>query len=98
MPPIVVKTNRILTHSNSEKIEGLCVWIAENSDSPIGWTELTAKSGLTHKELIALFQIHKHLTPMAYVRSVREQKKKSLPSHPQPNLFNNLDDTNPVKD
>ena len=75
----VSKLNTILTVSNTEKIEALCVWIAENCDSSIGWEQLSKQSGLSHKELISLFQIQKHQTPMAYIKNVREQKKKDLP-------------------
>ena len=86
----VSKFNTILTASNTEKVEALCVWIAENCDSVIGWEQLSKQSGLTHKELITLFQIHKHQTPMAYIKNVREQKKKDLPRYPQANLFNSI--------
>ena len=89
----VTKINTILTVSNTEKIEALCVWITENCDSSIGWEQLSTKSGLTHKELISLFQIHKHQTPMAYIKNVREQKKKDLPRYPQANLFNSINKT-----
>ena len=89
----VTKISTILTASNSERVEALCVWIAENCDSSIGWEQISTKSGLTHKELISLFQIHKHQTPMAYIKNVREQKKKDLPRHPQANLFKSLSNT-----
>ena len=89
----VTKINTILTVSNTEKIEALCVWITENCDSSIGWEQLSTKSGLTHKELISLFQIHKHQTPMAYIKNVREQKKKDLPRYPQADLFNSINKT-----
>ena len=83
----VTKIQTILTASNSEKIEALCIWIAENCDSSIGWDQLSKQSGFSHKELITLFQLYKQQTPMAFIRQVREQKKKSLPSHPQHALF-----------
>ena len=83
----VTKINTILTASNSEKIEALCVWIHENSDGNLGWDQLTKQSGFTHKELIALFQLNKQQTPMAYIRQVREHKKNSSPNHPQSSLF-----------
>jgi AraC-like DNA-binding protein len=83
----VTKIKTILTASNSEKIEALCIWIAENCDSSIGWDQLSKQSGFSHKELITLFQLYKQQTPMAFIRQVREQKKKSLPSHPQHALF-----------
>ena len=83
----VTKIQTILTASNSEKIEALCIWVAENCDSSIGWDQLSKQSGFSHKELITLFQLYKQQTPMAFIRQVREQKKKSLPSHPQHALF-----------
>ena len=89
----VTKINTILTVSNTEKIEALCVWIAENCDSSIGWEQLSKQSGLSHKELISLFQIHQHQTPMAYIKNVREQKKKDLPRYPQADLFNSINKT-----
>jgi len=89
----VNKINALLTAANSEKIEALCVWLAENCDSSITWERLSTQSGLTHKELISLFQIHKHQTPMAYIKNVREQKKKDLPRYPQADLFKSLSKT-----
>jgi AraC-like DNA-binding protein len=83
----VTKIQTILTASNSEKIEALCIWVAENCDSSIGWDQLSKQSGFSHKELITLFQLYKQQTPMAFIRQVRAQKKKSLPSHPQHALF-----------
>ena len=89
----VTEISTILTASNSKRVEALCVWIAENCDSSIGWEQLSKQSGLSHKELISLFQIHKHQTPMAYIKNVREQKKKDLPRYPQANLFNSINKT-----
>jgi transcriptional regulator GlxA family with amidase domain len=89
----VTKISTILTASNTERVEALCVWIAENCDSSIGWEQLSKQSGLSHKELISLFQIHKHQTPMAYIKNVREQKKKDLPRYPQATLFNSINKT-----
>lgn len=86
----VNKINALLTAANSEKIKALCVWVSENCDSSITWERLSTQSGLTHKELISLFQIHKHQTPMAYIKNVREQKKKDLPRYPQADLFKSL--------
>ena len=89
----LTKINEILSPFNLEKIEALCVWIEKNSDKSIGWEQLSTQSGLTHKELIALFKIQKNQTPMAYIKNVREQKKKDSPHHPQASLFNSLSKT-----
>ena len=94
----VTKISTIFTASNSERVEALCVWITENYDSTIGWEQLSKQSGLSHKELISLFQIHKHQTPMAYVRQVREQKKNASPTNPQHPLFLQKDNLANSKD
>ena len=82
------KINTVLTVANSEKIAALCDWIAKNCDRTIGWEHLSKQSGLSHSDLITLFKIHKHQTPMAYIKNVREQTKRLLPRYPQANLFN----------
>jgi methylphosphotriester-DNA--protein-cysteine methyltransferase len=62
-----------------EKIKSLCTWIKENCDVAIGWQSLCEQSGLTHNELLSLFQTHKQLNPITYIRQERERKKFSLP-------------------
>ena len=94
----VVKINTLLTASNSEKIEALCIWINENSASVIGWEQLSKQSGLSHAELIKIFQLYKYQTPMAYVRQVREQKKNASPTNPQHPLFLQKDNLANSKD
>ena len=92
------KINTVLADYKPEKIDALCVWIAENCDNPIGWAQLSKESGLTHQELISLFQIHKRQTPMAYIMNVRKQKKKDLPRYPQANLFKLFSKTDKEED
>lgn len=70
-----IKINSAFATSNSKIIEDLCVWIDENCDSLIGWEQLSKDSGLSHKDLIAFFQLYKHQTPMVYLRQVRNHKK-----------------------
>jgi transcriptional regulator GlxA family with amidase domain len=94
----VNKINTVLADYKPEKIDALCVWIAENCDNPIGWAQLSKESGLTHQELISLFQIHKRQTPMAYIMNVREQKKKDLPRYPQASLFKLFSKTDKEED
>jgi AraC-like DNA-binding protein len=86
----VTRNHGILDASNAARIDSLCDWIAENCDTSIGWGQLFEQSGFAHQELIALFQIHRHQTPMAYIKNVREQKKSLLPINPQANLFTSL--------
>jgi len=83
----VKKIHKLLTASDSDKIEALCIWIAENSDTHIGWDQLSEQSGLSYKELIMQFQLYKQQTPMAFIRHVKEQKKTSLKPQPLHPLF-----------
>jgi len=83
----VKKIHKLLTASDSDKIEALCIWIAENSDTHIGWDQLSEQSGLSHKELIMQFQLYKQQTPMAFIRHVKEQKKTSFKPQPLHPLF-----------
>ncbi len=64
--------------TNADQIQQLCDWIESNIDSTIGWEELKRQSGLSHKELINLFQIHKKSTPMLFIRQCRQQRQSSL--------------------
>jgi transcriptional regulator GlxA family with amidase domain len=88
--PKTNSTNPLLLASNIKKLEELCDWIENNSDSTIGWDDLTKQSGFTHNELIRFFSLHKQITPMAYIRKVRETKKNLLSNNPQSQLFVNI--------
>ena len=90
---LISETKALLADSNAERVESLCVWIAENSGNSIGWGQLSTQSGFSHKDLITLFKIYKHQTPMAYIKHVRDQKKSLSPINPQEHLFNNLSGT-----
>lgn len=68
-------TNPLLLASTIKRLEALCEWIETNSDSTIGWDDLTKHSGFTHKELIDIFQLYKKTKPMSYIKRVRENKK-----------------------
>ncbi len=50
----VIKIQTILTASNSEKIEALCIWIAENSDSSIGWDQLSEVDPKVRTDLMSV--------------------------------------------
>jgi hypothetical protein len=94
----VTKLRTILNASNAAKIEALCVWIADNCDRSIGWEQLSMQSGLTHNELITLFQLLKQQTPMTYIRRVKEHKKSTSSTHPQHELFAVLEEFAPTQD
>jgi len=75
---------------NAKRLEELCVWITENSEQTLGWSQLTQKSGFSKEELIQLFQVYKQVTPMAFVRQVRQQHKNNWSINLQPQLFENI--------
>ena len=79
-----------LNPSIAKRLEELCVWIAENFDQTLGWSQLTQKSGFSKEELIELFQLYKQVTPIAFVRQVRQQHKDNQIINPQPELFDNI--------
>ena len=79
-----------LSASNAKRLDELCVWITENFDQTLGWTQLTNKSGFSKDQLLELFQLYKQVTPMAFIRQVRLQRKNNLPINLQPELFENL--------
>ena len=81
------KYDNLLNPINQKKIDDLCQSISENCDSPLGWEQLTKLSGFTHKELIALFQLYKQTTPMAFIKHARLLRKIDSPVFPQNQLF-----------
>ncbi|MEY2622414.1 MAG: hypothetical protein RIT26_2234 [Pseudomonadota bacterium] len=62
---------RDLSHSSSQ-LDVICRWIDEHSQENITWEDLIRTSGLDHRLLVRLFQIHKKTTPMAYIRQSRQ--------------------------
>ena len=79
-----------LSASNANKLGELCAWITEDCEQTLGWTQLTNKSGFSKEQLIDLFQLYKQVTPMAFVRHVREQRKNNQTNNLQPELFENV--------
>jgi len=79
-----------LSASNAKKLGELCAWITEDCEQILGWTQLTNKSGFSKEQLIDLFQLYKQVTPMAFVRHVREQRKNNQTNNLQPELFENV--------
>lgn len=84
------KTTYLLTPINQKKIEELCATIIDKCEDTLGWEQLTKFSGFTHSELIALFQVYKQTTPMAFIKNARRQKAAVSPISPQDQLFTNL--------
>ena len=79
-----------LSASNAKRLEELCAWIAENFDQTLGWTQLTKKSGFSKEQLVELFQLYKQVTPMAFIRHVRQQRKNNQTINLQPDLFEKI--------
>jgi transcriptional regulator GlxA family with amidase domain len=79
-----------LSASNAKRLEELCVWITENFDQTLGWTQLTNKSGFSKEQLVELFQLYKQVSPMAFIRHVRLLRKNNLTINLQPELFENI--------
>jgi hypothetical protein len=84
------KTEYLLTPSNQKKIDALCATIIEKCEDTLGWEQLTKISGFTHSELIALFQVYKQTTPMAFIKNARRLRIAASPVSPQDQLFTNL--------
>lgn len=79
-----------LNASNAKRLEELCVWITEDCTQTLGWSQLTQKSGFSKEQLVELFQLYKQVTPMAFVRHVRQQHKNNQTINLQPELFDNI--------
>ena len=79
-----------LSASNAKKLGELCAWITEDCEQTLGWTQLTNKSGFSREQLIDLFQLYKQVTPLTFVRQVRQQHKDNQIINPQPELFDNI--------
>ena len=79
-----------LSASNAKRLEELCTWINENFEQTLGWTQLTNKSGFSKEQLIELFQLYKQVTPMAFIRHVRQQHKNNETIKLQPEHFENV--------
>ena len=79
-----------LSASNAKRLDELCAWINENFDQTLGWTQLTNKSGFSKEQLVVLFQLYKQVTPMAFIRHVRQQHKNNETIKLQPELFENV--------
>ena len=79
-----------LSASNALRLVELCAWITEDCEQTLGWTQLTNKSGFSKEQLVELFQLYKQVTPMAFIRHVRQQYKNNLTIKSQPELFENI--------
>ena len=84
------KKRNPLSASNAKRLDELCAWINENFDQTLGWTQLTNKSGFSKEQLVVLFQLYKQVTPMAFIRHVRQQHKNNETIKLQPELFENV--------
>ena len=62
--------------NNKRMLSELCIYISNNTQNNIGWTELVEQSKRSHTQLQYLFQKHLHTTPMTYIRKQREDNNK----------------------
>jgi AraC-like DNA-binding protein len=66
-------------HNTSQLSEAdmrnLCAWIDEHITEPIGWADLVAQTGKSHKTLMISFTKHKATTPMTWIRQQRQTLK-----------------------
>ena len=65
-------------------------WITGDCTQTLGWSQLTQKSGFSKEQLIELFQLYKQVSPLTFVRQVRQQHKDNQIINPQPELFDNI--------
>ena len=79
-----------LNASNAQRLQDLCAWITGDCTQTLGWTQLTKKSGFSKEQLVELFQLYKQVTPMAFIRHVRQQRKNKQTINLQPELFENV--------
>ena len=79
-----------LNASNEKRLQDLCAWITRDCTQTLGWSQLTQKSGFSKEQLIELFQLYKQVSPLTFVRQVRQQHKDDQIINPQPELFDNI--------
>ena len=79
-----------LNASNAQRLQDLCAWITGDCTQTLGWSQLTQKSGFSKEQLIELFQLYKQVSPLTFVRQVRQQHKDNQIINPQPELFANF--------
>jgi len=79
-----------LNASNAQRLQDLCAWITGDCTQTLGWTQLTKKSGFSKEQLVELFQLYKQVTPMVFIRQVRQQRKNNQTNNLQPELFENV--------
>ena len=62
--------------NNKQLLDELRIYISNNLDKKIGWTELIKQSKLSHTQLQFLFSKHLQTTPMTYIRMQRIDRQK----------------------
>lgn len=85
------KLQRMVNEVNERRVRELCDWMAANCDGPVGWDALTAQSGLSHRDLITLFEVYVKTSPMTYLRRCRENRRLSGSANSSGSLFTHQD-------
>jgi len=76
-----------LNASNEKRLQDLCAWITRDCTQTLGWSQLKQKSGFSKEQLIELFQLYKQVSPLTFVRQVRQQHKDDQATNLQTQLF-----------
>lgn len=72
----VTKFPGLIRPENEERIHALCHWIQASSAQQLTWLDLMSRSGFSLNDLIALFEAYTGMTPMSYVRQVKNSRSK----------------------
>jgi len=64
--------------TNEQRIDILCEWIEKNLGERISWADLSRESGLGNLALRLSFLKYRFMTPMTFIKLLREEAKKIL--------------------
>ena len=63
--------------TNEQRIDILCEWIEKNLGERISWADLSRESGLGNFALRLSFLKYRFMTPMTFIKLLREEAKKN---------------------
>ena len=63
--------------TNDQRIDILCEWIEKNLGQRISWADLSHESGLGNLALRLSFLKYRFMTPMTFIKLLREEAKKN---------------------
>ena len=88
----ITKRPSLVSADNEHRVRALCTWIAANCQRRVTWGDLTRESGLSHRDLITIFEIYVHVSPMTYLRKCRELRQSQSSGNQSLSLFESPDD------